>query len=294
MSIWQDGQTLLHPTVRRNMDSCTLQLTTSLGRVKTTCNRYMATQLMQTSKIMHDWLPAMHMTVHMYRSTQCPLCIHPDETLDHLLHCPHPFLQCKWDLILEHLWKKGLKLQTPYPVVLAWCTLLQTYVDNNTSTLPFASPEINQASAAQIAIRLKCLPHGFLSSQWIEAMEAHGGTHSTHKLSALIFFPLTEVTDALWQVRNDKTKNVNDLAQEGVVDDQLQWYLLNNRSVLSCHGHKLLNWITVEGLEVIPLRMIWQQKAIDSKKNTLESRQQLLRHYFAFRDWLPHHSFALD
>lgn len=30
---------------------------------------------------------------------QCPSCTHRDEILDHIFHCPHPLLQCNWELI---------------------------------------------------------------------------------------------------------------------------------------------------------------------------------------------------
>ncbi len=45
------------------------------------------TQLMQTSKIMHGWLPVNHIVGRVTQITQCPGCHHNDKTMDHLFHC---------------------------------------------------------------------------------------------------------------------------------------------------------------------------------------------------------------
>lgn len=68
----------------------------------------MPTHMMKkTSKIMHDWLPAvMHMWAHITGIQQCYNCPHDDETLDHLFHCANaPTLRSKQedDKILMHL-----------------------------------------------------------------------------------------------------------------------------------------------------------------------------------------------
>ena len=77
-----------------------------------------------TSKIMHDWLPVMHMQAHITGVRQC-LCTY-DKTLDHLFHsCAHPTMKCKREELLAHLRKKGLKLGIPYyPILDATIPLL--------------------------------------------------------------------------------------------------------------------------------------------------------------------------
>ena len=192
-------------------------------------NKCTATQLMQTTKIMHGWLPVMHMQAHISGTAQCPSCPYPDETLDHLFHCPHPLLQCKRELILEQLRKKGLKLRVPYPIVSTWCSILASYFDD--TPLPEFEPhEIRNAVLSQQVIGLQFFPRGFLSTEWIHAMEALGCVDPHRKLASLTFFLWIEVTDALWRVWNGivhKSQNLNDMAQEVVVDSRLQWYLGN-------------------------------------------------------------------
>lgn len=63
------------------------------GLVRTTRKKCSKMLMMQTSKIMHDWLPVMNMFGHITGLKQCPACAHPDETLAHLVfHCSHPAL----------------------------------------------------------------------------------------------------------------------------------------------------------------------------------------------------------
>ena len=61
-----------------------------IGRAR---QRGSPTQLMQTSKILHGWLPVNHMLGHMTQITQCPGCQTRDETFYHLFRCPHPQMQ---------------------------------------------------------------------------------------------------------------------------------------------------------------------------------------------------------
>jgi hypothetical protein len=130
------------------------------------------------------------------------------------------------------------------------------------------------------------------------AMEAHGCESPDRKLACMILFLWFDVTDALWQVRNDivhRSQNLNELAQEGMLDDQLKWYLSHYRTVLSRHDYKTATRYTVDDLDVIPLRTKRQwihhlevaRTAFDQEKITLAPGQQLLTNYFSFRGQTP-------
>jgi len=277
--------------------SSTVVDTISWQSVLSARNKCTDTQLMQTTKIMHGWLPVMHMLAHMSGNAQCPSCPHPDETLDHLFHCPHPLLQCKRELILEQLRKKGLKLQVPYAIVSAWCCILRSYFDD--TPLPdFGTTEIRLAVSSQQEIGLQFFPRGFLSNGWITAMEAHGCENSHHKLASLTFFLWIEVTDALWRVRNGivhKSQNLNDMAQEVDADDRLRWYLQHYRTVLSRHDFKLIRRLSSADLGGIPLRTKRQwlihldtaRKAFAVEQKTLPPGQQKITKYFTHRGHSP-------
>ena len=261
--------------------------------VRSARNKCTATQLMQTTKIMHGWLPVMHMQAHISGTAQCPSCPYPDETLDHLFHCPHPLLQCKRELILEQLRKKGLKLRVPYPIVSAWCSILTSYFDS--TPLPdFDSREIRRAAFSQQVIGLQFFPRGFLSTEWIPAMEALGCEDPHRKLASLTFFLWVEVTDALWRVWNGivhKSLNLNDMAQEVAVDSRLQWYLGNYRTILSRHDFKLMRRLLSTDLGGLSLRTKRQwlahldtaRTAFESEQTTLLPGQQKLTTYFPYR-----------
>ena len=51
------------------------------------------TKKMQTCKIMHGWLPIMHMRQWITGVSQCPGCSCQDETMEHLFRCPHPTMK---------------------------------------------------------------------------------------------------------------------------------------------------------------------------------------------------------
>ena len=100
----------------------------------------------------------------------------------------------------------------------------------------------------------------------------------------MISFLWFDVTDALRRVQNNivhQSQNLIELAQEGMLDNQLRWYLSNYRTVLSRHDYKLATRFTVEGLVAMPLRMKRQwihhlevaRKAFDLEKTILAPGQ---------------------
>ncbi len=66
------------------------------------------TQRMQTSKIMLGWLPVMHMQAHITGQAQCPGCVCPDETMDHIFRCTNRVLGKKREELLLNLRAKLL------------------------------------------------------------------------------------------------------------------------------------------------------------------------------------------
>ena len=58
--------------------------------IKTVRQQLSCTKQMQTCKIMHGWLPVVHMRHHITGINQCPGCKCTNETINHFLQCPHP------------------------------------------------------------------------------------------------------------------------------------------------------------------------------------------------------------
>ena len=221
-------------------------------------NKCTPTQLMQTSKIMHDWLPVMHMQAHMTGTKQCPSCPHSDETLDHLFHCPHPALLAKREELLEHLRKKGLKVGTPRVVMDTIVILIQAYFTGSLPPTSSTSPSITLALETQIQIGLEYLPRGFLATHWIDALEEHGCPFPHRTLAHLVHTLWIDVTDSLWRTRNTITHNgvnLNTLAQERELDSRLRWYLLHYREVLSRNDYSLVDNLLLSPLDALSLRI---------------------------------------
>jgi hypothetical protein len=240
------------------------------------------TQKMQTSKIMHDWLPVKHMQAHIGGTADCPLCSHPDKTLDHLFHCPHPV-----EILLEELRKKGLKLGIPRLIIGALTSILVSYITGE-EPQPHSSPLLSTAIRAQACIGNRLIPRGFLSYQWLEAMESLGCSNSHRKLAALIYHLWNSFTDGIWRERNQlthKSRNFNNIEEEQALDERLQWYAENYRTTLSRHHHRLIHQVDLTTLDTIPFRTKRQMLYhLDTARDTFAwtglTGQTLLTQYF--------------
>lgn len=248
------------------------------------------TQMVKMSKIMHDWLPVMHMQAHITGVRQCPNCTHNDETLDHLFHCTHPTMKCKREELLAHLRKKGLKLGIPYPILDAMISLFSTYFNNGQPTHHTYPDLIQRAATTQLNIGLMYLPRGYLATSWIDAMEAYDCPHPAQKLAALIYFIWNDITDTLWRTRNElvhHTHNLTDLATEDDLAARLTWYLGNYRDVLAPSDHHLVRFNT-QDIQTwsLPIRKEWLQHlmaadaAFTLERNLRPPGQPLITDYF--------------
>jgi ribonuclease HI len=71
------------------------------------------TKRMQTCKIMHGWLPLGHMRHHITGINQCPGCTSTNETIDHMLKCPHLTITEKREVVLSQMLVKGKQNKIP-------------------------------------------------------------------------------------------------------------------------------------------------------------------------------------
>ncbi len=225
-----------------------------LGNARRHCT---PTQRMQTSKIMHGWLPVMHMQSHTSGSARCPLCPCLDETMDHLFQCPHPVLKCKRELILEELRKNGLKLGIPRVIVEALSGLLHEYFTGDEFS-SHTDALLLLAVQDQRDIGLHMIPRGFLASSWIDAMEGMGCPHPHRKLlTSLIHFLWMDGTDMLWRERNHLAHESGNFNEQGCSDSlnlRVQWYMENYRGAISHYDYHLISDIHSDDLAQITLR----------------------------------------
>ena len=170
------------------------------GLVQQVRRRCTPTQRMQTSKILHGWLPVMHMLAHMSGNKQCPGCPHPDETFEHLVHCPHPLLHAKREEIVVALCKKGLKLRVPM-VLLEF--LASTILGSGHTHDADGLSLLQCALDAQARIGLMMTLRGFLATGWTSYLRSCGLSYPTRTMAWILRFLWLECADALWRTRND-------------------------------------------------------------------------------------------
>jgi hypothetical protein len=143
------------------------------------------TQRMQTSKIMHGWLPVMHMQAHITGRAQCPGCRCPDETLDHMFHCTNRLLITKREELLLDCRKKMIAGGIPRAIAEALYGLLFAYV-KGTEPPSHSNPQIAQAMAAQIRIGIEFIPRGFLARDWTTVLENFSVERADSKMGKVL------------------------------------------------------------------------------------------------------------
>ena len=213
------------------------------------------TQLMQTSKIMHDWLPVMHMHGHVTGVQQCPACAHPDETLDHLFHCTHPALMRSRDQTLTSVRSKGRALGITAIVVQAICGLIFEYYYGTPYVMKRRNNAVEAAIEEQRNIGIQFIPRGYLGKQWRQTLLAMNCENADRKLATFLYSVWVDSTDAIWRARNDIVhhgNNLNRQADESRIDRRLRWFKFNHQDVLARTDFHLTHYNPDE-LHVMPL-----------------------------------------
>jgi hypothetical protein len=272
-----------------NWDDVTFDMVdwTSIGKARKKCS---PTQLMQTSKIMHDWLPVMHMYGHITGLQQCPACTHTDETLDHLFHCRNPALVRSRTSALTALIKKGKTLRLPFTFTDTIRGMLLAYFDEQDYEPTRSNRYLRDAIEAQTQIGIHLLPRGYFAKQWLSVLESFRCEHADRKLASFIYFIWTEVTDTIWRTRNDIVHhgtNLNRLQDESRIDRSLIWFQRNKREALARTDYGLTTY-DIDALHILTLaskrerlRQLQVAKAaFDIEKTMAGKGQHTITRYF--------------
>ena len=245
--------------------------------IKTVRKRCPHTKRTQTSKIMHDWLPVMHMLSHMTSNSQCPGCPCPDETLDHLFHCPHLAMATTRNKIIATFRKKGLKRHIPRVVIDAISTMMTDYFDQIHSPLP-TFPSLRLTLLSQRAIGTNMFLRGFLVKGWTTALRDLGAEHPPRIVTWLLRFLWFECTELLWHERNNilhRTHNNYDHLASAQMDNRLCWFL-DHRHLLS-HGDQYLLKYSESDIDGMPAGTKRELLRLLEKAFQLYRREQLTR-----------------
>ena len=203
--------------------------------IQTARSRCTPTEFLQSCKIMHGWLPVMHMTGHITGHTQCPGCPCPDETLDHFLRCPNGSLTTLRRELLTDLeaFCKSLKFHRDF--TMAFCATLRNYFDG-TRIPPTIQGSLRAAIIDQLVIGHNLMPRGFLARQWAIAAKESGTSYSDSKMATLTRYLWTDFALPLWNARNNILHRQQNHAHEQISEHlatRIQWYVDNKASVLA-------------------------------------------------------------
>ena len=203
-----------------------------IGRARQRGNR---TQLMQTSKIMHGWLPVNHIVGRVTQITQCPGCHHRDETMDHLFHCPNLVIRRTIDERLRALSTFFVKSRISRRFSVPFLEFLLAYFAQNPE--PHTIHTLAQeAFQGQMDIGQNLLLRGFISVEWLHLLR-----HTRHDrpeiiMTNIVWFLWHEVVIPIWKARNDllhRSQNLTTSATETKLDERLCWFLDNKHTALS-------------------------------------------------------------
>ena len=246
----------------------------TIGTARKKCSK---TELMQTSKIMHDWLPVMHMYGHVTGLQQCPACTHQDETLDHLFHCQHPALTRTRETALTTLVQKGKTLRIPHIFTDTIRGMLWAYFNEQDYNPPQRNQLLIEAVNAQKLIGLHLVPRGYLAKHWLRALQSLC-EHAERKLASLIYFIWIEITDSLWKARNDIVhhgNNLNRQADESRIDRSLIWYHTNKQEVLARVDYGLVAY-DIEALHTLTLASKRERlRQLDTAKSAFDIEKSI-------------------
>lgn len=183
------------------------------------------------------------MQAHITGVRQCPCCTCPDETMDHLVRCPHKDLTTKREILLTTFRRKGIKLGIPRVVMETISGILKAHTQGEIATPP-EHPSLTAAVSLQQKIGNHLLFRGFLAKEWETTLDDFSVEHSSRKLSGLLKTLWIDYTDQIWRNRNDVThhrQNKTQQAEGHAWAEKLHWFL-QNPQVVAQQDHFLLNY----------------------------------------------------
>jgi hypothetical protein len=103
------------------------------------------------------------------------------------------------------------------------------------------APELHQVVTSQNRIGAVKMLQGFLSKEWVQAMEDYGEKHPNRRMTAILRGLWDELFEPIWDTRNhilhDLPNRYND-ALDKSNEEKLQWYYDHRFEVLSFHDRK--------------------------------------------------------
>ena len=215
------------------------------------------------------------MLSYIMGNSQCPGCLCSDETIQHLLHCPHPFMKAKRDEIVAALRKKGLRAHLP----MTFLDILADLISGTVTPDPPVNPThtLHRGFIAQSKIGFDLFLRGFIAKQWTLDLRELGLSRPSNAISWILRFIWFDCTDALWRTQNDilhHNQNEHTLLEESRLQDQLLWFL-DNKDCIAHSDRYLLNYSPTD-IPSLPLRTTKELFRLLTKAQTSHTRDLLV------------------
>ena len=261
--------------------------------VRSTRKKMTWSQQRQTSKLMHDWLPTMHMLSHITKNKQCPGCKCKDETLTHVFRCPHELMRKRRRERLTQMRKDGIKDGIPRNIINAFCDVLKVAVTPNATPLNTAeySTPVQEAIDQQRKIGLNMMVRGFLAEGWMAALVESGTPKPERRMKTLQRITWDDFAFPLWLQRNDvlhkNSTNEYNCKEDGMLSAKITWYQQHRQDILSIHDQ----WLGEQDLTTLhrmkrETKRAWTNvldkasAAYDIERNQRASSQNVITRYF--------------
>ena len=255
-------------------------------------SRHTPPSRIRISKILHGWLPVMHMHGHSTGNTKCPGCDHEDETFEHMLRCSHPDMLAMRGTVGEKLKTFGHRLDVPKLFMASFGHYLSGALQGHQNVDP-PTPLSQCIYAAQNRIGPHMFLRGFLSVHWMEALQHLRIKHPLRLLTKLVRFLWDDVILPLWTTRNNILHNQENFISEHThsqLGDRVLWYL-QHKEDLATQDQFLARFTALDVEQMTTrTRMEWichldtARNAWTKERATRATGQRLLTDYFPRSD----------
>jgi len=170
-----------------------------------------------------------------WTSALCPLCLTQDESILHVLCCPHPSQQAIWIEQIANLCIWLSQAQTAPDII--HCLISTLSLCGASTFFQHASPLYHFAAADQDQIGFFGLSVGHLASSWLPLQAAYFTSIGSQKSAMLwavwLCWQLLQVTHAIWIAWNQQIFEVRQQQEtESVHHDILEWVHLATQNLL--------------------------------------------------------------
>jgi ribonuclease HI len=246
--------------------------------------------MVHTSKLLHGWLPVMHVHGRVTGSTQCPGCEETDETIDHMLSCPHERMETVRHQAIINVREQGIKQGLPAGFMTCVQQYLRYVLLNQSDDL---DPDLNRIRVSQHAIGPMMFVRGYLSIEWLKLLRSLIGQHAERKLARLIRILWDYLIAPLWATRNDILHRHSNYVSENThaqLGDRLIWYTRHREELdirdqfLARHTLAQIEAMTTSQRREWVRHLDTARTAWAKERNTIASGQRLITQYFQRRD----------